>query len=53
MEEILKCRLEEVSTKDLVNELSTREGVEETVVDPYEDFNVNVNGPAIVLVVYD
>lgn len=42
-----------VLTKDLVAELLTREGVEGTVVGPYEDVSVQVDGPAIVLVVID
>ncbi len=42
-----------VTTKDLVAELSTREGVEETTAEPYQDVEIKVNGPAIVLVVID
>ena len=45
--------LKTVLTKDLVAELLTREGVEGTVVEPYADMSVQVNGPAIVLVVID
>lgn len=40
-------------TKDLVEELSKREGVEKTIAEPYQDVEVKVNGPAIVLVVTD
>ncbi len=40
-------------TKELVEELLKREGVEKTIAEPYEDIQVNVNGPAIVLVVID
>lgn len=40
-------------TCDLVNELQKREGVETTIAEPYQDAEVKVNGPAIVLVVTD
>lgn len=45
--------LDNVSTKDLVEELRRREGVEATIAEPYEDVGIKVNGPAIVLVVTD
>ena len=45
--------LQKVSTKDLVEELQKREGVETTIAEPYQDKAVSVNGPAIVLVVTD
>lgn len=45
--------LQKVPTKDLVEELQKREGVETTTVEPYQDKTVSVNGPAIVLVVTD
>lgn len=45
--------LSEVETCDLVRELSQREGVERTIAEPYQDVQVKVNGPAIVLVVID
>lgn len=45
--------LEEVPTSQLVAELSNREGVEATIAEPYQDAEVKVNGPAIVLVVID
>lgn len=45
--------LKEVSTKDLVEELKTREGVEATIAEPYKDSEVRVSGPAIILVVID
>lgn len=45
--------LAEISTKDLVEELKKREGVEATIVEPYRDNRVIVNGPAVVLVVTD
>lgn len=45
--------LKEISTCELVKELKTREGVEATTVEPYEDYECKVNGPAIVLTVID
>lgn len=42
-----------VSTKALVDELRTREGVSEHVAEPYQDIEVSANGPAIILVVID
>lgn len=45
--------LESVPTIDLVTELRKREGVETTVVEPYQDAAVIVPGPALVLVVMD
>ena len=45
--------IENVPTADLITELRKREGVETTVVDPYQDAAVSVNGPALVLVVTD
>ncbi len=45
--------LAEISTKDLVEELKKREGVKATIVEPYRDDEVVVNGPSVVLVVTD
>lgn len=42
-----------IPTCDLVRELQIREGVETTIAEPYQDAEVKVNGPAIVLVVTD
>lgn len=42
-----------VPTAELVRELSRREGVEEKIAEPYQDMQIKVNGPAIVLVVID
>lgn len=53
-QEHLKWRkLSDISTRDLVTELSRREGVERTTAEPYQDVQVKVNGPAIVLVITD
>ena len=42
-----------ISTKELVDELSRRDGVEATTAEPYQDIRVEINGPAIVLVIID
>jgi len=43
----------DIPTKDLVEELSKREGVKMNIADPYKDVDIKVNGPAIVLTVID
>ena len=48
-----RWELKNVPTAQLVAELSNREGVEATIAEPYQDAEVKVNGPAIVLVVID
>lgn len=45
--------LKNVSTAELTKELAHREGVESVTAEPYQDVNIKVNGPAIVLVVID
>ena len=45
--------LKDYTTKELVEELSKRVGVAETVVAPHEEETMRVQGPAIVLVVID
>ena len=45
--------LKNLSTKDIVEELKSRLGVETRIAEPYEDLEVKVNGPAIVLIVFD
>ena len=45
--------LQKYTTKDLVEELKTRESVDVTIAQPYEDVSVSVNGCAIILVVTD
>ena len=47
------CELKDIATKDLVDELKKREGVETAIAEPYQDVTVSVNGPAVVLVVID
>ena len=45
--------LKAISTKDLVEELQSRLGVETKYAGPYEDLTVAVNGPAVILIVTD
>ncbi|WP_141639515.1 BC1881 family protein [Clostridium novyi] len=45
--------IKNIDTKDLVDELIKREGVKVTIAEPYENKDIKVNGPAIVLVVID
>lgn len=49
----MKEAIKNVSTKELVNELIKREGVEMKYAEPHKDLDVNINGPAIVLIVTD
>lgn len=42
-----------METKELVEEISKREGVKTIIAEPYQDVEVKVNGPAIVLVIED
>lgn len=48
-----KTEIRSYKTCELVEELKTREGVETHVAEPYEDVSVQVNGPAVVLVIID
>ena len=45
--------LEQMTTRELIEELSKREGVEVKRAEPYQDVEVSVNGPAVVIVVTD
>lgn len=45
--------LKNITTIELVEELKKREGVEIKRVDPYQDENIIVNGPCIVIKVID
>ena len=46
-------KLKNIETKYLVEELKKREGVKTTIVEPHKDKKIEVNGPAIVLVIID
>lgn len=48
-----KMNIKDFKTCELVEELKKREGVETHIAEPYKDLTVDVNGPAIVLVVID
>ena len=50
---VISIKLEDVSTHKLVAELQTRIGVKTKIVAPYEDFDITVNGAAIILIVID
>lgn len=45
--------IKDFKTCELVEELKKREGVKVHLTEPYENFEISVNGPAIVLVVTD
>lgn len=45
--------LKNISTKELVEELSKREGVEKKIIGPYQKENISAEGPAIILLVID
>lgn len=46
-------KLSDIPTFQLVEELEKREAVECVTVKPFEDQSITVNGPAIILIVYD
>lgn len=45
--------LKNYTTRELVEELSNREGVERTDIKPYELRGTDVEGPAVVLIIMD
>lgn len=45
--------MKNIPTRELVEELKTREGVTVKNVEPYQDIEIPVNGPAVVLIVTD
>jgi len=49
----MKETIKNVSTKELVDELVKREGIEMIYAEPHKDLAMSVNGPAIVLIVVD
>ena len=46
-------QLNNVKTKDLVEELKQREGVHTEYAEPYQEKQITVNGPAQILIVFD
>ena len=53
MDLVITDVLKNISAKNLEDELKDREGVFDYAVNPYQGVNIDVNGPAIVLVVVD
>lgn len=51
--ENVRFNIAEVPTAELVQELAKREAVDFHTVAPYKDFSVTVNGPVVLLVVWD
>lgn len=45
--------LERAETHELIEELSKRNGVQVKRAEPYQDVEISVNGPAVVIVVTD
>lgn len=52
--------LKNVSTKELVDELATREAVQKIVIGPYEDYSMTIDnkevksgGPVVILRIWD
>ena len=45
--------LKQIPTKELVDELKIREGVEVEYAEPHQDVTISINGPAIVLIITD
>lgn len=42
-----------METNELVSALEQRPGVEKVIAEPYQDVEIKVNGPAIILIVTD
>lgn len=51
--DVVLTTLSDISTRSLVEELKTREGVETTTVEPYAGGIIQVNGPATILKITD
>ena len=49
----MRTIIEKFSTKELVEELKKREGVKTEYAEPYQDKNLSINGPAVILVISD
>lgn len=45
--------LSKTKTSELITELETREGVKMIIAEPYQNGEVSVEGPAVILVVMD
>lgn len=49
----IEMNLKNITTKDLLEELEKRDGVEMVIAEPYKDEQVKVNGPAIICIITD
>jgi hypothetical protein len=45
--------LSQISTKELVCELKSRDGVKAIIAEPYKNVEIKAEGPAIIFVVID
>ncbi|SFJ26927.1 hypothetical protein SAMN02910355_1892 [Terrisporobacter glycolicus] len=45
--------LKNITSKELVEELKNREGVEMKIVDPHQEDVIEVNGPCLVAIIID
>lgn len=45
--------LKHFSTKELFEELKSREGVETEYAEPHRDKKISINGPAVILIITD
>lgn len=51
--EINEKMLKHFSTKELFEELKSREGVETEYAEPHQDKKISINGPAVILIITD
>lgn len=51
--EINEKMLKHFSTKELFEELKSREGVETEYAEPHQDKKISINGPAVILIIKD
>ncbi len=51
--EVREMGLNEVKTCELMEELRDREGVEIIQAEPYQQMDISVEGPAVILIVTD
>lgn len=45
--------LKNIQTKELVEELKKREGVQAEYAEPHQDKSISINGPAVILIIVD
>ena len=51
--EVMEVEVENIKTRDLVEELKKRDGVQIEYAEPHRDKTITVDGPACILVVVD